>query len=115
MVGRKFHDYVPIDIPRPLPQGWYGHLHNVYLQYAAERGIFALAAFLWLVGKVLWDALRALRTASPERRAVLHGCVAAILAVMVGGIFEFNLGDSEVLMLFLAVVALVYVPEPEHA
>ena len=23
-------------IPRPLPPGWYGHLHNIYLQYAAE-------------------------------------------------------------------------------
>ena len=40
----QFLNYVPADVPRPLPKGWYGHLHNVYLQYAAERGIpgFAL-------------------------------------------------------------------------
>ncbi len=36
-VGRQFLAYVPSDIPKPLPKGWYGHLHNVYLQYAAER------------------------------------------------------------------------------
>jgi len=35
--------------------------------------------------------------------------------VLVGGCFEFNLGDSEVLMLFLGIVACVYVREPVSA
>jgi hypothetical protein len=35
-----------------------------------------------------------------------HAAVAAILATMVGGLFEYNLGNSEVLHLFLAVSAL---------
>ena len=39
MVKRDFDKYVPTDISRPLPEGYYGHLHNVYLQYAADRGI----------------------------------------------------------------------------
>ena len=34
----QFLNYVPADVPRPLPTGWYGHLHNIYLHYAAERG-----------------------------------------------------------------------------
>lgn len=113
MVGRDFRRYVPPSNP-PLPEGWYGHLHNIYLQYAAERGIPVLLVFLWLVTKALTDWMRAARSAAGERAAVLHGCIAAVVAVLVGGIFEFNLGDSEVLMLFLALLACGYVPKPER-
>ena len=38
-VGKVFLAYVPPDILSPLPKGWYGHLHNIYLQFAAERGL----------------------------------------------------------------------------
>ena len=39
---------------------------------------------------------------------MLHGAIAVIIAVMVGGYFEVNLGDSEVLAMFLAVVGCGY-------
>ncbi len=113
-VGKEFDRYIPGDIGRPLPIGWYGHLHNIYLQYAAERGIPVLLCMLWVIGKVLRDAAIGLRGASSTRRAVLHGAIAAIIAVLVGGFFEFNLGDSEVLMLFLGILACVYVPDSER-
>ncbi len=29
--GPQFLQYVPPDVPKPLPKGWYGHLHNVHL------------------------------------------------------------------------------------
>ncbi len=107
----QFEKYVPADIPRPLPRGWYGHLHNLYLQYAAERGIPALLVFLWLIGKVLFDFTRGLRSAEPgaEARFVLHGAIAVILAILAEGFFEYNLGDSEVLTMFLAVLGFGYV------
>jgi putative inorganic carbon (hco3(-)) transporter len=110
-VKYQFDRWVPADIPRPLPPGWYGHLHNIYLQYAAERGIPTMLAMLWLIGKVLWDFTRALRgkLAATEARFVLHGAIAAILAILAEGFLEYNLGDSEVLTLFLAVVAFGYV------
>ena len=112
-VGREFEQYIPADIPRPLPVGWYGHLHNIYLQYAAERGIPVLCFMLWVIGKVLRDAIAGLRSASPARKAVLHGAIATVIAVLVGGCFEFNLGDSEVLMLFLGILACVYVRDSD--
>ncbi|HET8547874.1 MAG TPA: O-antigen ligase family protein [Bryobacteraceae bacterium] len=114
MPGREFRRFIPVVGP-PLPEGWYGHLHNVYLQYAAERGVPVLLVFLWMVGKALWDWLRAARRSTAESAAVLHGCIAAVIAVLVAGIFEFNLGDSEVLMLFLALLACGYVAKPERA
>ncbi len=95
---------------RPLPPGDYEHLHNVYLQYAAERGLPALLIFLWLIAKILWDFASALRRKpTVEARFVLHGSIAAILALLAEGFAEYNLGDSEVLTLFLAVVAFGYV------
>ena len=111
--GTKYHfmDYVPKEIPRPLPSGWYGHLHNIYLQYAAERGIPTMLMMVWLLLMALYDFIRGLRLLPPGRsneRFALHGSIAAILAIMVSGLFEFNLGDSEVLTMFLVTVAIGY-------
>jgi O-antigen ligase len=96
---------------QPLPVGYYGHLHNIYLQYAAERGLPTLLIFLWMIAKILWDFARALRRKlpNPEARFVLHGAIAVILAILAEGFAEYNLGDSEVLTMFLAVVAFGYV------
>lgn len=109
-VKAQFKSYVPGDITH-LPDGWYGHLHNLYLQYAAERGIPTMLAFLWLIGKVLFDFASGLRASvsGEEKRFVLHGAVAVIIAILAEGFLEFNLGDSEVLTLFLAVLGFGYI------
>jgi len=109
--SKQFDKYVPSDIPRPLPEGWYGHLHNIYLQYAAERGIPVALVLMWMIGKILWDFAKALRgkPANTEARFVLHGAIAVILAILAEGFLEYNLGDSEVLTLFLATVSFGYI------
>ncbi len=111
-VRLQFNRYVPRDIPWPLPTGWYGHLHNIYIHYAAERGVPTMLALVWLLVKILFDFLRAVRKLPPGRsdeKFLLHGGVAVVLAILIEGIFELNLGDSEVLTMFLAVVACGYV------
>ena len=110
-VKLHFNQYIPADIPRPLPDGWYGHLHNIYLQFAAERGIPTFLCLLWMLVKILWDFWRGLRILPPGRsnaRFLLHGGIAVVLATMTAGLYEHNLGDSEVLTMFLAVVACGY-------
>jgi putative inorganic carbon (HCO3(-)) transporter len=105
----QFKNYVQPGID--LPEGWYGHLHNIYLQYAAERGIPGLLALLWMIGKMLFDFVLGLRRGNldPEARFVLHGAIAVIAAILAAGYFEYNLGDSEVLTMFLNVAAFGYV------
>jgi O-antigen ligase len=115
--GTKYHfeEWVPADTPRPLPTGWYGHLHNIYLQYAAERGIPTMLVLMWLLGRMLYDFWRGLRKLPPGRsdeRFLLHGGIAVILATLAEGFFEYNLGDSEVLTMFLVVVACAYQAVP---
>jgi len=108
-VGKRFLDYAPLSVPRPIPEQWFtGHLHNIYYQYAAERGLPALAALLWFLGRALYDFYRGLRTAG-EGRWMLHAAIACIIAMMVAGLAEHNLNDSEPLGLFLSIVACGYV------
>ena len=111
--GPKLHfdEYLPPDVLRPLPSGWYGHLHNIYLHYAAERGIPTMLVLMWMLIQILVDFWRGLKTLTPgpsNRRFLLHGGIAAVLAIMAEGFVELNLGDSEVLTMFLVVVACGY-------
>jgi O-antigen ligase len=114
-----FDSYVPADIPKPLPEGWYGHLHDIYIQYAAERGV--PAALILTAGLVmaLWDFRRAknrLPAGRSDRRFLLEAATACLIGTMVSGIAELNLGDTEVLTMFLAIMCLGYLaassPEP---
>lgn len=107
----QFLKYLPADVPLPLPKGWYGHLHNVYLQYAAERGLPALACILWIIGIMTRDFRRALRVwpDRTEARFVWLGALAVIAAVLAEGFFEYNLGDSEVLTMFLSTATCGYI------
>jgi O-antigen ligase len=111
--GPKYHfkEYVPPDIWATRPPGFYEHLHNIYLQYGAERGIPALLVFLWLMTRILFDFARGLRALAPgpnDRRYLLHGGIAVVIAALVEGVAEVNLGDSEVLIMFLVVIAAGY-------
>jgi O-antigen ligase len=110
-IARNFNAYVPKDVVRPLPTGYYGHLHNIYVQYAAERGIPGLIFIMSVIGMLVWDCLRGIvklgRQPSQEL-FVLHATIAVTIGILIGGIFEYNLGDSEVLMMFVSVIGLAY-------
>ena len=82
------------------------HLHNVPLQIAAERGLPALAVWLWFIVVLVRDFVRQRRTSpTPFLPTAALACVAAMFAA---GMFEHNFGDSEFLMLFLLVVSMPY-------
>jgi len=114
-----FDRYVPADIPRPLPRGWYGHLHDFYIQYAAERGIPAAVFITAALALAIFDFGRALRETGRRRsepKFLLHGAVACIIGTAVSGIFEHNIGDTEVLTMLLVILCAGYVAaEPQPA
>jgi O-antigen ligase len=87
------------------------HLHNNLLQIAAERGLPGLAFFLWWAVAAFVAALGEARRGATECPDVVWaagGVLAALAAVFVAGLFEYNLGDSEVLMLFLLLTAVPF-------
>ncbi len=114
-VFKQYKNYIPASVPRPLPTGYYGHLHNIYIHYAAERGVPAMLALMWMLGQALFDFARGLRGLAgggrgrSEKGWVLQGAIGALIAVLVSGWYELNLGDSEVLGMVLAVIACGYV------
>ncbi len=80
------------------------HLHNVPLQIAAERGLPALAVWLWFLVVAVRELFLGLRR--QESRALAAGGLAAMASMLAAGMFEYNFGDSEFLMLFLVMVTL---------
>jgi len=82
------------------------HLHNVPVQIAAERGLPALAIWLWFI--VTLTVTAAQRFHAGGDRFLPAAALAAIIAMLTAGMFEYNFGDSEFLMMFLIIVTLPF-------
>jgi O-antigen ligase len=82
------------------------HLHNVPLQIAAERGLPALAAWLTFVALLFVDLARSFYTGG--QRFLAASGLAALVSMLTAGMFEYNFGDSEFLILFLVLVTLPF-------
>jgi hypothetical protein len=80
-----------------------GHFHSTPIQLAVERGLPALGlwlAFLTLGAAMLW---RAVRRMAPDRfvsRGIIVGCLGALFGFFTSGLVHYNLGDSEVALVF---------------
>jgi O-antigen ligase len=86
------------------PRYWVPHLHDSFLEMAAERGLPSLAAYLWMMIAGVRLALRRYRAEGglAGGRADLYlGSVLALLAFNLAGLFEDNWGDAEVKRLAL--------------
>jgi O-antigen ligase len=102
MVPRVYEQYRPDYAVNPSNP----HLHNVPMQIAAERGIPALAAWLWFVVAL---SIALFRRFTQQRDRVLAATgLAVVLAMLAAGLFEYNFGDSEFLMMFLVLVTLPF-------
>ncbi|MEM7051748.1 MAG: O-antigen ligase family protein [Acidobacteriota bacterium] len=99
------------------PRYWVPHLHNSFLQLAAERGLPALAVYLALMVTALAAAWRGFRSRGgfATGDGDLHlATLLALVAFNVAGLFENNWADTEVQRLVLFVLALPFVGEAER-
>ncbi|MBI4247540.1 MAG: O-antigen ligase family protein [Candidatus Rokubacteria bacterium] len=109
--GQVKHEYRRYAMPDALQKSR-GHLHNTPLQILVERGALGLAAWGSIFVAFFWQAGRLLRALPPGDtggRAIVAGSIAAITGFLVGGLTEYNFGDSEVVMVAYAVMALPFV------
>ena len=102
MVERMYPYYHAVEAGKLAPP----HLHNVPVQIAAERGLPALLAWLWFVASAGRSLVKQLNRG--PARAVAGAGVAAVVAMLAAGLFEYNFGDSEFLMLFLGLITLPF-------
>jgi O-antigen ligase len=89
------------------------HLHNVPLQIAAERGLPALAIWLAFIAVLAYSLFRIFRSERDQTFAAAG--LAAIAGMLSAGLFEYNFGDSEFLMLFLVLVTLPFAASRDDA
>jgi putative inorganic carbon (HCO3(-)) transporter len=86
------------------------HLHDSFLQLAAERGLPALVAYLAMMGVVAHQAYRQWRRRGRRGGGALGlGVLAVLVGFNVAGIFEDNWSDAEVKRLVIASMALPFV------
>ena len=90
------------------------HFHNTIAELAVTAGPMTVAAFLWWFGAFGVWAVRRLQRMERDApaRPIVVGALAAATAFFINGLFEFNLGDSDVtMMLYLAMgLAMAAVP-----
>ena len=112
MVPRIYGSYRWPEAPNPQA----AHLHDNVLQIAAERGIPCLVWWLWFVAAAMGQAWREIRRGrregvgwkGPDPYWVARAALAILTSIMVAGLFEYNFGDSEILMFALLVAALPF-------
>jgi O-antigen ligase len=101
-IERVYPNYRVPDAVKPTNP----HLHNVPMQIAAERGLPALAVWVWFVasaGAGLWRLLRTSR-----HKSLAAAGLGAMAAMLAAGLTEYNFGDSEFLMLLLVIITLPF-------
>ena len=111
MIQAVYPAYRWPEAPNPVTP----HLHNNALQIAAERGLPCLVWWLWLVAAVLGDAWRETRRGAFGPGWGAAATLALVVAILVAGLFEYNFGDSEILMFLLLVSSLPYALRRQRA
>ncbi len=104
----NFARYANPDAARKFPS----HLHNNVVHLAAERGVFALGAWMWAwVGYfvLVVQRIRDTKDAPFGTRFRMVGGLAVAAGFLSSGIFEYNFGDSEVVMLMYMAIALPFI------
>jgi len=86
------------------PRVWVPHLHDSYLEIAAERGIPALSVFFAMILTGVIAAERGLRRGGGLADLYL-GILGALAAFAIAALFENNWGDTEVQRLALFLLA----------
>ena len=85
-----------------------GHMHSDYIEFAFERGIPALVAWLaWMAIylTMLWRGFRSGNLGWPER-GILLGAFGGTIGFLLAGFVHYNWGDSEDAMVFYAIMGL---------
>lgn len=101
--GRVKETY-PLYRSEDAPRFRIPHLHNNPVQIWAERGLgafMASVALFLLLANVFMKARR-----DPHRGYIADAALATMAAFLVAGLFEFNFGDTEVLLALLDVMAI---------
>lgn len=93
-----------------------GHMHSTPLQLALERGLPTLAVWLVLIAlyaRMLWRLLRDRKLDDWRDHGIVLGALGGLAGFFASGLVHYNLGDSEVAMVFYLIMGIALVIERE--
>lgn len=84
------------------------HAHNQYIQVWAGTGTLGLICYLFFLYVIFKTAWQGYKNASPEKKGLMLGLIAALLCFVVGALTEanFNISKNRFLFLLLAGMAI---------
>jgi|TARA_B100000959_G_scaffold61340_1_gene64491 putative inorganic carbon (HCO3(-)) transporter len=97
----------------PDPKGYlakYRGMHNNFVQLAIDTGLLGLTAWVWIWMAFFNQIRLKLRNSESlsENHWVFYASAAALMAFLVGGVFENNFYDEEVVMMLYFIIALPF-------
>lgn len=79
------------------------HFHNTYLNILVEGGVLSLLVFLWFFYTIFRLSLQNLKINS----FLTLGAGSALFSWLIAGLFEYNFGDSEIMLIVYFVIGLI--------
>ncbi len=102
-----------------FPGDYITHTHSTPIQIAVDRGLPALACYLWLMAMLFVMTWRGYKKSLPAGdragSGLMLGAVAALIGFSASSLINYNFGDSEPLLMLLSVVALSLVASGQIA
>jgi hypothetical protein len=100
-----------------FPGDYVTHTHSTPIQLALDRGVPALACYVWLLATLLAFAWRGYKRMQAAGSAFPAGSMLGVFGALCGftasSLVNYNFGDSETLLLLLLLVGLLIVATPE--
>lgn len=93
----------------PEAKETHGHLHSNFIHFGVTLGLLGLGTILWLFIKIFLMELSIYKNTPLNHRylkSVVLACIAIFVGFNVNGLFEWNFGDSEIIMLIWFTVGL---------
>ncbi len=94
-----------------LPAAWQelnlSHPHNVVLDFWTRLGFLGLLVGVWLFTAAFWQGWPAFKRASGDRRALLLGLLAALVATLAHGLIDNSLFLVDLMVLFMLSLGLI--------
>ncbi len=93
-----------------FPGDYITHTHSTPIQIAMDRGLPALACYIWMIAAILISTWRNHKRTESEddifRQSLPLGVFGAVTGFSISSLTNYNFGDSEALMMLLFVVGM---------
>ncbi|UCH94869.1 MAG: O-antigen ligase family protein [Candidatus Aminicenantes bacterium] len=102
---KKIYDrYKPAEADQTNP-----HLHNNFLHVLAERGILALLSLLAAFVSITIQLIKKIKNSIDFEKVISVGVLFVFIGFLVAGMFEYNLGDSEIKFLLFYFLSIPFI------